>query len=167
MAFQTPKTWASGDKPTSAELNQDIRDNTLAAFPLGVDAWTNFTPTLTQSATVSKTIAYAKYQRVGRWIVANVRLVCTSSGTASNGITVGLPVPAVHVALQPVGIGWVVDISANRNYSGIALLNSSTTLQVAANNDPDVLGGATSLTMTAALVSTDVVGYSIVYEAVS
>lgn len=167
MAYSSPRTWVAGEIVTAAQMNQDVRDNQLAAFPLGVDAWTAFTPTLTQSATVSKNVIYARYQRIGRLIVANCRLVCSSSGTASNGITIGLPVAAVHSALTPVGIGWVVDISANRNYSGVALLNSASTCQVSANNDPDVLGGGTSTTMTAALVSTDVVGYSICYEAVA
>src|SRR5919106_4616538 len=49
-----------------AEADIDtLQANSAAAFPLGFAAWTAYTPTLTQSATPTKTVNRARYMRVG------------------------------------------------------------------------------------------------------
>lgn len=165
----TPKTWVAGDILTAAQLNAELRDALLGAFPLGPPdlAWTAYTPTLTQSATVTKTVTYAKYTKTGRKVTVNVRLAVTGAGTASNAILIGLPVPAATASFVPCGIGWVLDSSAARNYTGVAVLSSTTAVSIIANNDPAELGAAGGLNMTAALASPDTVNMSVTYEAAS
>lgn len=166
MAYTTPRTWVTGELVTAAMLNANIRDNENAAFPLGVDAWTTYTPTLTQSATVTKTVTYAKYQRIGRLIVVNCVLTVTGAGTAANAITVGVPVAAASAGFMVVGAGYVQDVSAGPlNYSGIAVLSTTTTIQFA-NAQGAATGGLLGVGgFTAALASPDVVSFSITYEA--
>lgn len=94
MAYSVISTPASGATISTVDFGIKVKDNFDAAFPLGVDGWTSYTPTLTQSATLTKTINYAKYQRVGRLIFMTVNLAITSAGTAGNAILVGLPVTA-------------------------------------------------------------------------
>lgn len=166
MAWSTPRTWSTGELVTAAHLNQEVRDNLAAAFPLGVDGWTSFTPTLTQSATVTKTLTYARYQRVGRLIVAQVFLTVTGSGTASNGIIIGLPVTAA-LTTQPleVGTGTVFDVSANQAFKGNAILNSGTGVNIRATGTSTSVMGAADFT--AGLANNDTVSYTVMYEAAS
>jgi len=58
-------------------------------------ALTNFTPAITQGGAVTATVAYARYQRIGRMILGSLFLSVTGSGTASNSIVVTLPVTAI------------------------------------------------------------------------
>lgn len=165
MAYSTPRTWVAGEYPTAAQFNANIRDNQNAAFPLGVDAWTTFTPTLTQSGAVTKTVTYAKYQRVGRLIVVNVLLTCTGSGSAANQVIVGLPVTAaLNSTIAPIGTMMVADQSAGLNYTGALALASTTTVYGLVHAAGNVLGVSG---FAAALASGDTVGYQAVYEAAS
>lgn len=163
MAYTTPRTWVTGELVTAAMLNQQIRDNENAAFPLGVDAWTTFTPTLTQSVTVTKTVVYGKYQRIGRLIVAQVFLTVTGAGTAGQFIIVGLPVAAVYnTQPQEVGTGTVFDTSANQAWKGPAILQGASTVFFRATGaSTSVLGAAD---MTLGLAVGDNVSYSVMYE---
>lgn len=147
------------------ETSRAADEATLALVQTG--AWTDYIPTLAQSATVTKTITSARYSKVGRTVTVAVRLAVTGTGTASNAIVVGLPVTAAVASLVPAGHGWVLDTSAGKNYAGIAVLLSTTTAAIIVNNDPDFLGGGGSLNMTAALASGDTVNMVLTYEAAS
>lgn len=168
MGYTAPRTWVAGEFVDEAMLNEQIRDNLLAAFPLGVDAWTSFIPTLTQSATVTKTDTYAKYQRIGRLIHAQVNLSVTGSGTAANDVVVGLPVAAATTSLM-IGTGLIYDSSANLVYPAIAEINAAAlTIKmrstVVGGTNPTFLG---STSFTAGLASGDLVRYEVTYEAAS
>lgn len=165
MAYPaTPKTWVAGDVLTAAQLNAELRDALLGAFPLGPPdtAWTSFTPTLVQPGAVTKTVGYAKYQRVGRIIVAQVNLSVTGTGTAANPVRIGLPVTAATSDVT-VGSGRIYDSSANTMFGGIAHLNSTTTVSLVASatNGGDFLG---AVGFAAALAVGDVVTYMVTYE---
>lgn len=162
MAYTAPRTWVTGELVTAAMLNANVRDNQNAAFPLGVDAWTAYTPTLTQSATVTKTVTYAKYQRVGRTITVNMIMSVTGAGTASNNILIGLPVASAAAGNITSGAGFIGDSSAALNYTGAAVLASTTTVGIVANVGAGFLGASA---MTAALASGDSVGLFVTYEA--
>jgi hypothetical protein len=56
--------------------------------------WQNYTPTWTQSATITKTVNWARYSQVGKLVQVSIRMTATGAGTASNKILVGLPMPA-------------------------------------------------------------------------
>lgn len=98
MAYTTPRTWVTGELVTAALLNTHVRDNLNAAFPLGIDAWTTWAPTITQSNTPTKTTNRATYQRIGRLIIAMFDVTFTSPGSINNNVLTTLPVNAAASA---------------------------------------------------------------------
>lgn len=163
MGYVAPITRASAYFVDAARWNQDVVDNQNAAFPLGVGAWTAFTPTLTQLGAVTKTVTYANYQRVGRLITAAVVLTVTGTGTGANSVLVGLPVAAALSSNLAIGSGLLFDSSAALNYRAIVTLASATTvfLNPAASTVSDVLGNTS---FTAALAVSDIISYTVTYE---
>lgn len=147
---------------TNSFVARDTSDAWQTVVQMG--AWTSYTPTLTQSATVTKTVTYAKWTRFGRTIVAAVSLSVTGAGTAANNILIGLPVTAA-VASGPCGSGYVNDSSAVTNYSGTVLLASTTTVGIVAHLGSGFVGGSGA--MTAALATADTVTVFATYEAAS
>jgi hypothetical protein len=148
-----------------------VEDITGAIWPTGVpvtagmvasEAWTPFTPTLTQSGAVTFTISYAKYLRIGRLIVAEVWLAVTGTGTGAVKVSVGVPV--VGVVDNVCGSFHLVDVSAGLNYTGVAYMEGTNTIIGIANAQTAGFGQAS---FTAALASGDTVRYSIMYEAAS
>ena len=65
MAWTTPATFSAGAVLTAAQLNA-ITNDLKALLPLDQVAWTTWTPTLTQTGAVTKTVTYAKYTQVGK-----------------------------------------------------------------------------------------------------
>lgn len=127
-------------------------------------AWTAYTPTLTQSATVTKTVTYARYIKIGRLVVAQGHLAVTGAGTAAQPILIGLPVASVTLPVgQEMGTGHVWDSSAGQEYKAHAGWGSTTTFYLY----PSTGTAATALgqnVMTAALASPDNVNFSVTYE---
>jgi hypothetical protein len=165
MAYPaTPKTWVAGDVLTAAQLNAELRDALLATFPLGPPdaAWTSYTPTLTQSGAVTKTVTYAKYTKIGRLVICNVQLVCTGAGTGAAVVAVGLPpyVP-VQTGLMPIGTFTIRDISAAASYVAYAAPVTTTTVQGMPSVSTNYLGAQI---FTAALASPDEIGLALAYE---
>lgn len=68
----------------------------LALVPYG--GWTSYTPTWTQSATITFTTNYSKYVRLGKTVIWVFELTATSAGTASNAMQLTLPVTAVGLS---------------------------------------------------------------------
>jgi hypothetical protein len=171
MAYSSPRTWVAGAIVTAAQLNQEVRDNLNAAFPIGVDGWTAYTPTLVQSGAVTKTVTYARYQRVGRLIVAQVKLDCTGAGTANNAITIGFPVTGATVNNEVLGAGGVFDASAGIWYMGSVIATGAPAtgncVIISGSGTPSAALGQTGGVMTAALAAGDIVTVSITYEAAS
>lgn len=166
MAYPaTPKTWVAGDVLTAAQLNAELRDALLGAFPLGPPdaAWTAFTPTLVQSGAVTKTVTYGKYTRIGRTIHFAVDLSVTGTGTASNVVAIGLPVTAAASGPH-MGVGGIYDSSAGTFYNGMSYLTTTTTAGIfsAVDGLATALGGRG---FTAALAAGDIVRVTGTYEA--
>ena len=127
--------------------------------------WASYTPTLTQSGTVTKTVTYSRYQRIGRLIRFQCYLAVTASGTANNPITVSLPETAAQASL-PVGTMYWYDASAGVNFINPAWLASTTTAGGL------IHGAATQIGQTQAgwpnqLASGDAILFDITYEASS
>lgn len=135
----------------------------LNAATLG--AWTSFTPTLTQSATVTKTVTYAKYARVGRTIVVVVDLAVTGAGTAANAVLIGLPVTASATGLT-IGSGLLYDTSTGGTYRATCEISTTTTVMLRGSTSTalDALGTGV---FTAALAAGDIVRYCATYEALT
>lgn len=96
-----------------------------AAFPLGVAAWTAWTPTLA-NLTLGNGTQTARYQRIGRLIVFRYKLVLGSTSAVGTGPTFTLPVAATgYTSLQDC-IGPVVLIdTGTANYTGQAFTNNT------------------------------------------
>jgi hypothetical protein len=129
--------------------------------------WTSYTPTLTQSATVTKTVSYAKYEKIGRQVTVIVQLAITGSGTANNPVQVGLPFTAGTAAFY--GSGYITDTSAVTNYPMIAVPASTTAVQFidSTAGTGGVLMGQTGAAFSAALAVGDGVNFGVTYEAAS
>jgi hypothetical protein len=165
MAYSAPRTWVAGELVTAAYMNQEVRDNLNAQFPTAAVAWSSYTPTLTQSGAVTKTVTYAKYIQIGKTVIVQVFLDVTGTGTGANVVLVGLPVTAAQNGVKPqeVGTGTVYDLSAVLAYKGQAILQSSTTVQFRASGTSSGVLGSTDFT--AALASGDQISFTAMYEA--
>lgn len=129
-------------------------------------ALTSWTPTVTQSGSVTVTVNYAKYQRVGRMIMGWFKVTCTGSGTISNPVIIG-GIPATAAA-SDVGIGpaTLYDTSTTQNWLGLLTLESTTTFSIASGDGST--GGDARFGMdqfTNALASGDIIKGAFTYEA--
>lgn len=127
-------------------------------------AWTSYTPTLAQTATVTKTVNFAHYGRAARTIFGHIYMTVSGAGTAGANIIIGLPVAATGNNGMCVGTGFIVDSSATLQYMGALILISSTTVAIAPNGFANYLGNSS---MTAGLANTDIVSMQFTYEAVT
>lgn len=150
---------------TNSLVGRDTSDAWQTIVPFG--AWVSYTPTLTQPGAVTKTVTYAKYNRIGRMITAMGTLAVTGTGTAANSVEIGLPVAAAAPATIPLGVGWVSDVSATLLYRGIARIGStaSTMFLYASNSTATTALGVDAFT--AALAVGDLVTFNVSYEAAS
>lgn len=122
--------------------------------------WIDFTPTLVVGVTVTKTVTYARYMRVGRKITAQCLLTATSSGSASTQIAIGIPITA-STALVPVGAFFYQD-TGTAIYAGISTLATTTVVSGNSNGSTAYMGqNGPAVTV----VSGDIIGYEITYEA--
>jgi hypothetical protein len=74
-------TFVGGQVLTAAELNS-------------AGAWQDYTPTWTQSATITKTVNWARFTQLNKLVQGSIKMTASSAGTANNKILVGLPVGA-------------------------------------------------------------------------
>lgn len=141
---------------TSADLD--------TLFPVGVGAWTSYTPTLTQSVTVTKTVNYARYMKVGRMVTCAVNLGVTGAGTAANAVVLGLPLTSAVASATPCGTGFIFDSSTGLAYPALVLLDSTTAVQFLSTQSTGVarLGAGGSWAL--ALANADSVNAVFTYE---
>ena len=128
MAWAAPSNRSTGGTLTAAIWNQDVVTNTNAMFPNGYDG-TTWTPTLAQSATVTKTVGQADYTKVGRWVTGQCFLTATSNGTSGNVITVTVPVAEKTLpanAILAVGSGYINIATSGQCPVIVALYASNT-----------------------------------------
>lgn len=90
--------------------------------------WTSYTPTLTQSGAVTKTVTYAEYTQIGKTCLCNVRLDVTGTGTGNNAVEVGLPLTASTTTIS-IGNAAIYDTSTSTAYHGACYVSSTTTLK--------------------------------------
>lgn len=130
-----------------------------------VSAWNTYTPSLTQSATITKTVTYARYWKHGRTVVAQGSLAATSNGTANNVIKIGLPVAGV-ATLVPGGLIWW--IASGVYYPAFAAMDTTSTIvgvlpTLAVNLGQTATVGGSAYDNQVA--SGDTLAFSFVYEA--
>lgn len=150
------KTFVAGDVLTASDVN---------TYLMGEGgAWTTWSPTVTQSGTVTHTATRAKYARYGRTIHFSALLAITGTGTGANDIVISLPVTAAASGFT-IGVGEVYDASANTIYHGSLYAHSTTAAKIRGTSpagSPFYLG---SLSMTAGLANTDSISVVGTYEA--
>jgi hypothetical protein len=146
MATQWTAGTTSGQVLTAATLN------TIGA------AWVDYTPTLTQGVTVTKTIASARYCQIQKLVIVNVNLNVTSAGTTNTGIYVGLPINVLSTD-GSYGAGFVYDASLNALYHATVNGQSSSTVQFLYQT-----GSPVGSNPTFALASGDIIRFTIAYE---
>lgn len=79
-----------------------------AAASSDVGTLTDWTPTITQSGDVTKTITYAKYILIGNLCWASATLAVTGSGTGNNAIVIA-GFPKTPAANGNYGTAWIND----------------------------------------------------------
>lgn len=128
-------------------------------------AWSTWTPAIIQSGSVTATVTTARYARAGRLIHFQAVLAVTGSGSASNIVTISLPVTA-NAASVLGGSGYIYDASAGSFYHGPLLLGSTTVVQMFSTSGT-AIGYLGQAGFTAGLANTDGVGIHGFYEAAS
>lgn len=163
-SWSTPPTFVAANTLTAAQMNTYVSDNTTYMYDLFHNAWATYTPTVTQSGAVTKTVNRAAYMQAGKFVTVSVMMTMTGSGTGNNAVTVSLPVTA-STSNQGivVGSGAISDISANILYPVTARLVSTTTVNfIRTDAQP---AGQWGVDPNIALASTDVIAFQITYEA--
>lgn len=131
-------------------------------------AYTSWTPTVTQSGSVTVTVNFAKYIKIGKFVSGYANLTVTGTGTALNNIVISIPLTAANASsFATAGLSTVFDSSANTVYPGLLSLPTTTTFQLPVAN-ATALNGLQNLgyaQFSAALASSDQIGFSFQYEA--
>lgn len=148
MATQYTAGLTSGQVLTAATMNS-----------IGA-AWVDYTPTLTQNVTVTKTINYARYCQIQKTIFVQGQLTITGAGTAANEVVVGLPITASSFTSRIIGPAYIYDQSAFVMYNLSAYMASSTTVKFFYQN-----GTGWGFQPNIALANTDQISFSFCYEA--
>jgi hypothetical protein len=89
MAWTTPGTAVAGDVLTAAFWNSNVRDNMIELAPIA-NAWTNFTPTLT-NMTAGNGVHASRYLKVGRTVLVNYSFTFGTTTTISGAPVFTLP----------------------------------------------------------------------------
>ncbi|MFE2224781.1 hypothetical protein ACFXAH_24755 [Agrobacterium deltaense] len=116
-----PRTWASGETPTGAIFNTEIRDQWNSVL----DAWTPYTPTWTAStnpAIGANGVLIGRYMKVGRTCYVRVDLTTGSTTTyGSGGWAIGLPAAASATGVQ-IGVAHAFQ---SQRYAGQIVISPS------------------------------------------
>jgi hypothetical protein len=91
--------------------------------------WVDYTPTLTQGVTVTKTVVQARYCQFQKTVIVNIMLNPTSTGTGGSALAVGLPIAARANNFQIIGSGFVYDNAPQFTYNVSAYLSTTTAFQ--------------------------------------
>jgi len=122
-------SFVAGQVLTAAELN-------------GAGTWSDYTPSWTQSATITKTVNWARYSQFNKIVLGSVKMTATSAGTANNKILIGLPVTASSNNLV-IGTALVMDESTANDawYSWTAVYETSSTMSFTTNDGSGMASG--------------------------
>lgn len=153
-----------GDDVAGVQNKNLDATNTIAAGALGI-APTAWTPTFTQSGSVSATVDHAHYQVVGKLAHLSARVTFSAAGTAGNSIFVaGLPaaVAPTYVEAQGRAVGTFSygDVSTG-TYAGVVLvLSGGPLLAFRVHNTTSHLGADPSF----AIASSDFLSFTACWE---
>lgn len=136
------------------------------AGPVHLAAWTGFTPTVTQTVSVTITVVHARYAVVGKIALVEMKLGITSSGTSGGIVKVGaIPAaitPKYTDAFATAAIGTAVIYPGSGNVRLVAVTPNSTTEWwfFADNSGGSWFGSSPSVQ----LINTGVISMNLMYE---
>ncbi|MFJ3704869.1 MULTISPECIES: hypothetical protein [Streptomyces] len=107
-----PRTWSSGETPTGATFNTEIRDQFNSFF----GAWASYTPTWTASTTnptLGNGTLVGRYLKVGRTVTLTAQLTIGSTTTLGSG-NQALGLPAMTASISG-GSPGLLDVSVSRS----------------------------------------------------
>src|SRR5688500_15076466 len=132
MAWSSPRTWITGEIATAAQFNAHVRDNIDHVY----GSVTTFSPTVTQSGSVTLTTAIGRYRHVGNVCWLHIFCDVGGTGTGGNNIVIGNVPAAVAPRVSglfsstgevDVGDGFFFD-SGTALYRCISAFNAAATL---------------------------------------
>ena len=164
-SWTTPSAPTTGTTITST-WGATVTDDLQYLYDLFNNAWSTYTPTITQSGSVAKTMNYGKYAQFGKFVMAQVDMTITGSGTSGNIITCTLPVNRAYTTTAyTIGSFYAVDQSTASIFRGIV----RTTAGAQTISFFDAVGGVSlgngGGAYTFGLANTDLLQFTITYEA--
>lgn len=140
--------------------------STIGPVHGALPAWT---PTITQSASVTSTITYARYTRNGRLITGWFNINITSAGTITNAVIIGgIPFTAAAMVGTALGSGELFDASVPAKAGFNVFMETTTTISLrhqGSLSQADNRLGITGTSFAAALASGDTLSGYFSYEA--
>lgn len=131
MAWTSPRTWVAGEIPTAATFNTHVRDN----FKAIGDAWTAYTPTLSNWTLSNGTLTGA-YLQAGKLVIFRILYTVGSTDTKSGGPVFSLPAATDSArAGMCIGEAFLNDVSAPTRAYRRVIQNSSTGCFMASDDD--------------------------------
>lgn len=119
----TPKTWVAGDVLTAAQLNAELRDALLGAFPLRPDvAWTAYTPVFGAVTLGTGSTVDGAYTKIGRLVLWRARCILGTGGVVTGAVTVTLPVNCATPSWYVQHAAIYEDVTANMIIGGFEYL---------------------------------------------
>lgn len=120
----TPRTWSSGETPTGATFNTEIRDQFNSIF----DPWSSYTPIWTAASSnpnIGNGSIVGRYLKVGRTCDVTVLLTCGSTTTYGTGThSISLPFAAASAGVVYLGLAR---LSGGSTWIGQTLTTASQT----------------------------------------
>jgi hypothetical protein len=122
--------------------------------------WTAFTPTLSQTASLTLSVATGRYLQIGKLVIASIDVTINSAGTAGGTMVLGgLPVGSTQHGIAAVGRYF--DQSAGTYYLLSGLWSTATTMQFISHLGAGGFGNNPAVTAAAS----DTVFLNLAYEA--
>jgi hypothetical protein len=146
MATQWTAGTTSGQVLTASTLN------TIGAVTV------DYTPTLTQGVTVTKTVVQARYFQFQKFVTGQILMNCTSAGTAGSVVAVGLPISA-RATNSMTAFGYIYDANTNVMYNVTGYSATGTTLNFFYQT-----GNAFGVSPAVTLANTDQISLNFSYE---
>ena len=165
---QVVTTCTSATRPTGTEGQFIYETDTDRGYYYngGWQVWfippTSYTPAIVQSGAVANTVTFAQYHQHFRTVHVNFAVAITGSGTASNIITVSLPVNAA-ASQTNFGLAQLYDVSATTRYISLAEYYTASTFVMVHDTSGGTGLGAGGFT--AALASGDGISGMVTYVA--
>jgi len=124
----------------------------------------NWTPTITQSGTVTATIQENNYyiDYDNNTVTVTLKATITGAGTAGNSVLVSIPLPfASSTVYHVLGVAQIYDQSTNTMYTGTASPGSGNTVQFLTNSGG---GNPWGVAPSIALAANDIISFTITYR---